>query len=87
MSKSTTFWPQGTSPQQIADELGQALDRLNPPGTSPPLPIPDHALVTGAVKVGSRTAGSGAEIGQFFPLTGDTIPARVMRAIKALIKP
>jgi len=39
------------------------------------------------VQVGARPAGSGAEIGQFFPLTGDTITARVMRAIKALIKP
>ena len=87
VNKSTTMWPHGTTPQQIADELGQALDRLNPPGTSPPLPIPNNALATGAVKVGSRVAGSGAEIGQFFPLAGDTIPARAMRAIKALIKP
>ncbi|HET9624573.1 MAG TPA: DUF4157 domain-containing protein [Kofleriaceae bacterium] len=87
VTKSTTFWPRGTAPQQIADELGWALDRLNPPGTSPRLPIPDHPLESGSFKVGSRTVGNDVKIGQFFPLTGDMIPARAMRAIKALIKP
>jgi hypothetical protein len=37
--------------------------------------------------VGSKTVGSGIEIGQFFPLTGVKIAARCMKAIKALIKP
>ena len=35
VSKSTTMWPQGMTPQQIADELGQALDRLNASGARP----------------------------------------------------
>jgi hypothetical protein len=34
LSKSTTMWPQETTPQQITDALGQALDHLNPAGTS-----------------------------------------------------
>jgi hypothetical protein len=87
LSKSTTMWPQGTTPQQIADELGQALDRLNASGARPYKPISGTPSVDGGVQVGSRPAGGGVQIGQFFPLTGDTIAARVMRAIKALIKP
>jgi hypothetical protein len=42
------------------------------------------------MQVGARPASGGTEIGRFFPLpaaTNVTIPARVMRAIKALINP
>ncbi len=81
------MWPQGTTPQQISDQLGQALDRLNASGATPYKPISGTPSVAGGVQVGARPAGGGTEIGQFLPLTGDTIPARVMRTIKALIKP
>jgi hypothetical protein len=75
------------TPQQIADQLGQALDRLNTSGARPFKPISGTPSVDGGVQVGARPAGGSVEIGQFFPLTGDTIAASVMRAIKALIKP
>jgi hypothetical protein len=87
LQKSTTFWPKGTAPEKIADELGQALDRLNPAGTSPPLPVPGTPSPSGAVQVGSEAHGTGNWIGQFFPTSGETIPARCMRAIQELIKP
>jgi hypothetical protein len=54
---------------------------------TPYKPISGTPSVDGSLQVGSRPAGGGVEIGQFYPLTGDTIPARVMKAIKALINP
>jgi uncharacterized protein YjbJ (UPF0337 family) len=88
VNKSTTMWPRGTTPEKIAEELGQALDRINPAGTTPVKPVNGTPVSDGGVQVGARpAAGGGSEIGQFFPTAGDTIPARAMRAIKALIKP
>lgn len=85
--QTTTFWPQGTSPSQISQYLGEALDHLNPPrvpgSPAPPrLPVPGSPLPAptsgGSVQVGSQNSGA---IGQFFPASGETIVRNEMRAI------
>jgi hypothetical protein len=87
MNKKTTFWPQGTSPSQISQYLGEALDHLNPPGSSLPR-LPQPTSVTSAT-----TSGGGVQIGmlndnrilQFFPTSGETILKAEMRAIGQLL--
>ena len=65
--------------------LGEALRRLNPPGTHPALPIPGTPSPSAAgalpVQVGSEVHGAGTWIGQFFPLAGTTIPWVQLEAI------
>lgn len=81
--KDTTFFARGTAGNMSA-MLGEALRRLNPPGR-PPLPIPGtpSPSVVGslAVQVGSEAHGAGLWIGQFFPLSGTTIPWVQLEAI------
>jgi hypothetical protein len=82
--KDTTFFPTGSA-GNISTMLGEALRRLNPPGTHPALPIPGtpSPSVAGTlpVQVGSEVHGAGTWIGQFFPLAGTTIPWVQLEAI------
>jgi hypothetical protein len=84
----TTFWPHGTPPSTIADELGRALDGLNPAGGHAH-PVPDAGGEPwGDVHVGTtNVAGGGPRIGMFFPTVGETIPRDIMRALIALLGP
>lgn len=90
---STTFWPVGTAPEEVSQYLGEALEDLNPPaapgapsGARPRLPLADQALDAmtsgGPTRVGSQQSG---RIGQFFPLMGESILRREMRAIIRLL--
>ena len=99
LNKNTTLWPPGTS-SQIRTWLGQALDNLNPPGTSPPLPIPGTPSTSSAggfqVQVGSLPGHASAPSGitspylrQFFAQAQSsliTIKKRDMRAIWAVLQ-
>jgi len=85
--QTTTFWPKGTTPSQISQYLGEALDHLNRPvvpGSPPPprLPAPGSPLPAptagGPVQVGSQNSGA---VGQFYPTNGETIVRSEMRAI------
>lgn len=89
--KDTTFFPRGTTANDITTWLGEALRNLNPPGTSPRLPVPyapeEVTIGIGKVQVGSKPASSaGDEIGQFFPLDGVTIKWPELEAIWEVLK-
>jgi hypothetical protein len=83
----TTFWPPGTSPSTIADELGRALDGLNPAGGHAH-PVPGAGGEPwGGVHVGTVNAAGGPRIGMFYPTVGETIMPDIMRALIALLGP
>ncbi len=83
----TTFWPPGTTPSQIADELGRALDGLNPAGGHAH-PIPGAGGEPwGNVHVGTVNAAGGPRIGMFYPTVGETIMPDIMQALIALLGP
>lgn len=85
---TTTFWPQGTPPSTIADELGRALDGLNPAGGHAH-PVPDAGGEPwGSVHVRTTNVpGSSPRIGMFYPTVGETIARDIMRALIALLGP
>ena len=80
--KDTTLMPRGAAPGEVSRWLGEVLRGLNPPGTVPPKPIPwvPQAGSAGGIswQVGANDAN---EIGQFFPLSGVTIPWNKLEAI------
>jgi len=83
----TTFWPPGTPPSTIADELGRALDGLNPAGGHAH-PVPNAGGEPwGTVHVGTVNAAGGPRIGMFYPTVGETIMPDIMQALIALLGP
>jgi hypothetical protein len=87
---STSLWPPGTSPTSIQKWLGEALDSLNPAGSTMRLPVPGTPLTAttagGTVRIGSRLGGM---IGQFFPIGIGfvSIVRDEMRAIGRILLP
>jgi len=80
----TTFWPLGTSPTQISDELGRALDGQNPAG-SHAHPIPRAGGEPwGSVHVRTINAPGGPWIGMFYPTVGETVMPDIIRALITL---
>lgn len=82
----TTFWPPGTPPSTIADELGRALDGNPAGGHARPIPGAGGEP-WGTVHVGTVNAPGGPRIGMFYPIVGETIMPDIMQALIALLGP
>ena len=79
--KETTLFPKGTTPDQISTWLGDALRRLNPPGTTRAKPtawIPEDTTVgTIQVQVGSNDVRRDWAV---LPVDGDDDPMEEARS-------
>lgn len=83
----TTFSPLAASPLQIADELGRALDALNPAGGHAH-PVPSAGGEPwGTVHVGAINATGGPRIGTFYPTVGETVVPDIIAALIDLLGP
>jgi hypothetical protein len=83
----TTFLPLGTSPSQIADELGRALDGQNRPAATRTRSRARVARRVGSVHAGTVNAPGGPRIGIFYPTVGETVMPDIVRALIALLGP